>query len=318
MPNQGCVLDIESLDRGDLDLKALRALLSWRFYDATSPETLEARLAEVEIAVTNKVVIDAAAMAQAPRLRLICVAATGYNNVDIEAARKRGIAVCNVRDYATPSVVEHVFALILALSRRLLPYRDLIRAGAWQRSRQFSLLDHPIGELSGKTLGIIGHGTLGSAVARTAQAFGMQVVIAEHRGAEPRPGRTAFETVLREADVLSLHCPLTEATRGLIDRNALSLMKPTALLINTARGGIVEESALAQALREERLGGAGIDVLSTEPPVQGNPLLDASLPRLILTPHIAWASRESRQRLVDQLTQNIQAFLAGKPQNLIA
>jgi glycerate dehydrogenase len=239
--------------------------------------------------------------------------------VDLDAAARRGIAVCNIRRYATPSVVQHVFALLLSLTRHLSDYQRAVQSGAWQRSGQFCLLDYPIRELGGLTLGIVGYGELGQAVAATAeQAFGMRVLIAQRPGGSAEPGRLPLQQLLPQVDVLSLHCPLTPETRGLIGAEELALMKPDALLINTARGGIVDEVALATALLAGRLGGAGIDVLASEPPGSDSPLLQQPIPNLIVTPHIAWASRQSRQRLLDQLAQNIAAFMAGRPQNLVS
>lgn len=315
----GVFLDRDSLDPGDLDLSALQATLpQWRLHGATTAAQLAERIAESQVVVSNKVMLDEAAMAAAPRLRLIAIAATGTNNVDLKAAARRGIAVCNVRRYATPSVVQHVFALLLSLTRRLNDYQQAVAQGRWQQSGQFCLLDYPIGELNGRTLGIVGYGELGEAVARVAgQAFGMQVLLAQRPGAAARQGRIPLSELLPQVDVLSLHCPLTEATRGLIGAAELALMKPGAILINTARGGIVDEQALAEALRTGRLGGAGIDVLEREPPANDSPLLQGDLPNLIVTPHIAWASREARQRLADQLAENIRAFLDGRPQNLV-
>jgi len=315
----GVLLDRETLDRQDLDFGALTATLPrWEMHAQTRPEELGPRLAEATVAVSNKVVLDAAALAAAPALRLICVAATGTNNIDLEAARARGIEVCNVRAYATPSVVQHVFALILGLTRRLGEHRQAVAAGAWAASPHFTLLDYPMRELGGLTLGIVGHGELGRAVARTAECFGMRVRIAARAGAgDTRPGRVPLQTLLREVDVLSLHCPLTGQTRGLIGADELALMKPDALLINTARGGIVDEAALAEALGAGRLGGAGIDVLEEEPPQHGSPLLVRELPKLIVTPHVAWASREARQRLLDGVAANVRAWLAGTPSNRV-
>lgn len=315
----GVFLDRDSLDRGDLDFSALDTLSDdWRFYGVTRPDDLAERICDARIIVSNKVVIDASAFEAAPKLQLICIAATGYNNVDLEAARRHGVTVCNVRGYATASVSQHVFALILSLSIHLGGYRRAVMKGEWQRSPHFCLLDYPIEELAGKTLGIIGHGELGHAVARLGEAFGMHVLISEHRGGAPRPGRVAFEQVLADADVLTLHCPLTAQTRGLIAATEIQQMKPGAVLINTARGGIVDEQALVDALRDGRLAGAGVDVLTEEPPLHGNPLLADDIPNLILTPHIAWASRNARQRLLDAIGANIGAFLAGTPRNVVS
>jgi glycerate dehydrogenase len=232
--------------------------------------------------------------------------------VDEEAAEHYGICVRNVSGYATPSVTEHVFALMLALVRRLPDYQRAVLAGRWQLSKQFCLLDFPISELAGRRLGIIGYGELGRAVAVVARAFGMSVIIAARPGTAPVAGRVALEQLLHEADVVSLHCPLTDASRDLIGVKELALMKAGALLINTARGGIVDEQALANALRSGQIGGAAVDVLLTEPPCAGNPLLADDIPNLIITPHIAWASREARQRLVDGVVANIQEWIDKK------
>jgi glycerate dehydrogenase len=315
-PELGAFLDLDTVDRSDLDRSRLAsALPDWRWYAVADPESVEARLAGATVAVTNKVVLDGARLAAARSLRLVCVAATGTNNVDLEAARRLGIAVANVRAYATPSVVQHVFALLLALTTRLVEYRDAVAAGRWSLSRQFCLLDYPIRELAGRTLGVVGYGELGQAVAR---AFGMEVLVAERRGAAPRAGRLALEALLPRVDVLSLHCPLTPETRGLIGAAELALMRPDAVLINTARGGIVDEHALAEALSAGRLGGAGVDVLSCEPPGADNPLLAPGVPNLIVTPHVAWASREARQRVIEEIAANIDAFRCGGERNRVA
>jgi glycerate dehydrogenase len=316
---KGVMLDRGSLDPGDLDLSGLDAVIDdWSFYEETHPDEVIARLIDAQIVVSNKVVLDEAVLSSAPDLKLICVAATGTNNVDLAAAKSRGIMVCNVTGYATPSVVEHVFAIILALSRRLPDWQQAIEKGHWQQATHFCLLDYPMGELNGKTLGIVGYGELGRAVAQVAKAFGMQVLIAERPGGGAQSGRLPLEELLPQVDVLSLHCPLTDNTRNLISKTELELMKPTAILINTARGGIVDEAALAAALHAGQIGGAGVDVLTTEPPVKGNVLLDESIPNLIVTPHIAWASVESRQRLVNEVVENIRAFLDGTPRNRVA
>lgn len=315
----GVFLDRDSLDHHDLDFSSLEATLPrWQLYGTTQPAEIATRLRDAEVVVSNKVMLDEAVLQAAPRLKLIAIAATGTNNVDLAAAARRGIAVCNIRRYATPSVVQHVFALLLSLTRHLGDYQRAVQEGAWQRSGQFCLLDYPIRELGGLTLGIVGYGELGRAVAETAErAFGMQVLIAQRPGGPVQQGHLPLAQLLPQLDVLSLHCPLTPETQGLIGPAELALMKPDALLINTARGGIVDEAALAAALLAGRLGGAGIDVLATEPPGSDSPLLQQPLPNLIVTPHIAWASRQSRQRLLDQLAQNIAAFMAGRPQNLV-
>jgi len=313
---KGVFLDLATVDRGDLDLFALKQTLpDWQFHNTTDPKETAARIQDAAVVVSNKVILNRPTIEQASNLKLICVAATGTNNVDLEAAKEGGIAVTNVAGYGTASVVQHVFSLMLALTTRLDEHHSAVAAGEWQRSDQFCLLDFPFRELAGKTLGIIGYGELGRAVAQVAEAFGMQILLAQRPGGEPEPGRLPLHDLLPQVDVLSLHCPLAENTRNLISAQELSLMKPDALLINTARGGIVDEMALANALRSGRLGGAGVDVLSQEPPVEGNPLLTGDIPNLIVTPHIAWASRESRQRLVNELVANIQAFVAGQQRN---
>jgi glycerate dehydrogenase len=315
----GVFLDRDSVDRGDLDFSSLDNVIDdWQFYGLTRPEEVIDRVQQAEIVISNKVVLNENTLAAAPNLKLICVAATGYNNIDLVAARHHGVTVCNVRAYATPSVTQHVFALILSLSIHLGKYRRAVMKGDWQQSPHFCLLDYPIEEIAGKTLGIIGYGELGHSIAKAAEAFGMKVMIGDHRGNQARPGRTPFEQLLAEADIITLHCPLNEATRNLIGAAEIARMKPGAILINAARGGIVDEQALADALRDGHLGGAGVDVLTEEPPVHGNPLLAGDIPNLIVTPHIAWASRKSRQRLLDEIGKNISAFLAGEPRNVVS
>ena len=318
-PDRAVFLDLATVDRGDLDLTGLTAACAhWSMFETTRPAEIAARLAGAEVAVTNKVVLDHTALASAPALRLVCLTATGTNNVDLAAAQGLGIVVANVTGYATASVVQHVFALILAHATRLLDYRTAVAAGAWSASPQFCLLDFPIFELAGKTLGVVGFGELGRAVARVAEAFGMQVLIAQRPGGPPQAGRLPLAELLPRVDVLSLHCPLAENTRNLIGAAELALMRPTALLVNTARGGLVDGEALAEALRAGTIGGAALDVLSVEPPPPGHPLLAPDLPNLILTPHTAWASREARQRVLDEVARNIGAFAAGERRNRVA
>ena len=285
----------------------------WRDYGRTRPEEVEERLRDATVAVVNKVPLRAEVLARLPALRLVAVAATGTDNVDLEFCRGRGVEVRNVRGYARETLPEHVLMLVLALSRNLVGYREDVRAGLWQRAGQFCLHTHEIRDLHGATLGLVGHGTLGRGVERLARAFGMEVLISEHKGAaELRKGRTRFEEVLRASDVVSLHVPLGAETRGLVGPKELRLMKPSAILINCARGGVVDEAALASALREGRIAGAGIDVLSAEPPGDENPLLDPSVPNLLVTPHVAWAGRRAQQALADQLIDNIEAFVKSK------
>jgi len=311
-------LDLATVGPNDLSLLSLNDLpLSWQYYDSTSTEELDMRICDTEIIITNKCKLSEAVLSRTKKLKYICAAATGFNHIDIEAANARGIAVSNVRGYATPSVVQHVYALILALSTKLMDYSSAVQNGDWQRSENFCLLDFPIEEVAGKKLGIIGYGTLGKAVAKVAPALGLKVLIGQHLQGAQETGRLELDDLLRSADIISLHLPLNEQTANLIGEREISLMKPDALLINTSRGGIVDEAALADALRQNRIAGAGIDVLLTEPPVDGNPLLETNIPNLIITPHTAWASRQSRQRLVDQVAGNISSFLAGEVVNRV-
>lgn len=310
----GVFLDYRSIDPGDLDRAVLASALdSWDWHAATASDQLAARIANAEVVVTNKVPLQADALTAAPKLRLVCIAATGTDKVDLVAASQLGMQVSNVTGYATPSVVQHVFSLVLALSTNLIRYNRDVIDGTWQAQDQFCLLDHPISELAGKTLGILGYGELGKGVARVAQAFGMKVLVARRPGvATAGDDRLPLHELLPQVDVLSLHLPLAENTRMLIGGAELASMKSSALLINTARGGIVDEDALARALRVGEIGGAGIDVLGVEPPTADNPLLARDIPNLILTPHTAWASRESRQRLLDEIALNIGAFTQGE------
>lgn len=290
----------------------------WVDYPQTLPQEVAERIADAEVIVTNKVRIGAELQGAASKLKLIAAAATGVDNIDVEAARSRGIAVCNVRGYAVHSVPEHVMGLLFALRRNLLAYHQAARDGSWSRSEFFCLHSYPIEDIAGSTLGIIGGGTLGQSVARLAQALGMRVLMSEQRGAMPRAGRVAFEEVLRSSDAITLHLPLTPQTRGLIGRNEFSLMKPAAVLVNTARGGIVNEAALLDALRAGRIAGAAMDVLAVEPPPSDHPLLAANLPNLLITPHVAWASRQAQQRLADEVIENIAAFQRGESRNRVA
>lgn len=294
---------------------------TWTEHAATRPEEVLARLQGATIAISNKVPLSAAVIEALPDLRMIAVSATGTNNIDLVACRERGIVVSNIRGYARHTVPEHVFALLLALSRNLVAWRETVQAGGWQKSSQFCLFDHPIRDLHGATLGLVGSGSLGGGVARLAEAFGMRVLRAERRGAPTlRPGYTAFDTVLREADALTLHCPLTAETTHLIGEPELRAMKRSALLINAGRGGLVDEVALTRALRDGWIAGAGFDVLTAEPPPADHPLLAPdllALPNFLLTPHVAWASRPAMQVLADQLIENIEAFVAGSPRNCV-
>jgi len=311
-------LDLDSVDREDLDLSKLSAAVdNWQWHGLVKDEELHEVLSGIDIVVSNKVVLTDEHLSRAQDLKLVCIAATGTNNVDLAAAARNNIAVCNVEGYATPSVVQHVFTLLLALTTRFNEYTSAVKQGDWSRSKFFCLLDYPIRELDGKTIGIVGYGHLGKAVAKIAEAFGMKVLLAKRSIEDERPGRVALHDLLPQVDVLSLHCPLTEATRGMIGAYELALMKKDAVLINTARGGLVDEDALLDALGTQQIGGAGLDVLEKEPPPAGYPILKADWPNLIITPHTAWASRESRQRLLDEIALNIEAFKAGELRNAV-
>lgn len=291
----------------------------WEEYPATSADQTELRLKDATIAITNKVQLKRESLERLPKLKMVAVAATGTDNVDIAYCRERGIVVSNIRNYSVHTVPEHVFMLMLALRRNLLAFRADVRNGAWQAATQFCLFTHPVNDLHGSTLGIIGRGAIGNAVAQIALAFGMKVLFAEHKGvSDIRSGYTAFDTVLRDSDVITLHLPLNAQTRHLISTAEFSRMQAGAILINTARGGLVDEAALLEALRSGRIGGAGFDVLGKEPPREGHPLLDLDMPNFILTPHIAWSGREAMQTLADQLIANIEAYVAGSPQNRVA
>lgn len=316
--NQGVFLDLATVDNGDLSLDALdRSLPGWSFYAATPPEELGDRIAEADVVVTNKVVLDAAALDRAERLKLVVVCATGINVIDLDAARERGITVCNIRDYCSASVAQHVLTLILNLLTGQPFYEARVRNGAWARAGLFSLHDRPIREISNLSLGIIGFGALGRATAEMAKALGMNVLVGERRGRPTRPDRLSFKHLVESADVISLHCPLSFETRDMIDREVLQAMKPTALLINCARGGIVNETDLAEALRAGEIAGAGVDVFTEEPPSTDHPLLADDIPNLILTPHNAWGSVNGRQEAIDQVTAVIRSFERGVPVNRV-
>lgn len=287
-------------------------------YGTTDASETAVRVCGAHIVITNKVVISADIIADNPQLELIAVSATGVNNIDIEAAKAAGIAVCNVRAYGNESVAEHAFMLMIALMRNLPAYQRDVAAGLWEKSPVFCHYGAPIRDLNGKTLAVFGCGNIGRTLARYAQAFGMRVVFAEHKHAPAvREGYVSFEDAVRAADVLSLHCPLNAQTENMIGENELQQMKPGAVLINCGRGGLVDENALVAALKYGQIGGAGVDVLTEEPPRSGNPLLKTRLPNLIVTPHTAWASREALDRLFDILLANINAFVKGEAQNRV-
>jgi glycerate dehydrogenase len=308
---------IAFLDRSTLgaNLRTPNFPHSYKEYSETAPGGIVDRLKGVTIAIINKVPMQAETLSQLPDLKLIAVAATGTDVIDKAYCKAHGIAISNIRNYAFNTVPEHVFALAFALRRNLMAYRDDVRAGRWQECNQFCFFDHPIRDMQGSTLGIIGYGAIGKSLARIAEAFGMKVLAYD---VMPQPGLAELDKVLRESDIISLHVPLTPQTRNMIGARELAMMKRNAILINTGRGGLVDEHALADALKNGVIGGAGFDVLTTEPPKQGNILLDLQLPNLIVTPHVAWASQEAMQILADQLIDNVEAFAAGTPKNLVA
>ena len=306
-------LDYESLDKNDLDFSALHAVFSQlELYPSTLATQVLARVQHADVIISNKVVLDAETLKQCSSLKLILISATGTNNIDLAQAKAQGITVCNCQGYGTSSVAQHTLMLMLALATSVIQYDRAVRQGEWNKSPIFCLLDFPIVELAGKILGILGYGELGQAVAKLAEAFGMKIIV----GALPNrstENRVALSELLPQVDFLSLHCPLTEETRDLIDSQAFERMKPSAFLINCARGGIVNEQALATALRTGQIAGAATDVLSVEPPKEGNILLTDDIPNLIITPHNAWGSVDARQRIVQQLTENALAFQQGQP-----
>ena len=309
------VLDRDTLVNRPFDFDFPHTLSSYGTTEAH--ETLK-RIRGADIVITNKVVISAQAFAENPQLKLVAVTATGVNNVDVEAAKQNGTAMCNIRAYGNESVAEHAFMMMITLMRNLPAYQRDVAAGLWENSPFFCHLGAPMRDLNGKTLAIFGRGNIGKTLATYAQAFKMNVVFAEHKNAQSiRDGYVSFDEAIRSADVVSLNCPLTPQTANMIGEAELQQMKPGAILINCGRGGLVDEAALVAALKYGQIGGAGFDVLTQEPPRDGNPLLKARLPNLIVTPHIAWASQEAANRLFDILLDNINRFVAGNPQNLV-
>ena len=314
-PLQIVVLDRDTLVNRPFDFDFPHTLSS---YGTTEAHETLARIRGADIVITNKVVISAQAFAENPQLKLVAVTATGVNNVDVEAAKQNGTAVCNIRAYGNESVAEHAFMMMITLMRNLPAYQRDVAAGLWENSPFFCHLGAPMRDLNGKTLAIFGRGNIGKTLATYAQAFKMNVVFAEHKHAQSvRDGYVSFDEAIRSADVVSLNCPLTPQTANMIGEAELQQMKPGAILINCGRGGLVDEAALVAALKYGQIGGAGFDVLTQEPPRDGNPLLKARLPNLIITPHIAWASQEAANRLFDILLDNINRFVAGNPQNLV-
>jgi len=317
-------MNIVFLDRDtispDTTLRTPAFAHTWTQYDRTTADQAASRIADADIVIVNKVKLSAETLAQAPKLKLIAVAATGTDNIDLAACQQRGIVVSNVRNYAKHTVPEHTFALIFALRRSICAYRDAVRAGRWQEAAQFCFFDHPIRDLAGSTLGVIGDGVLGQAVAGIGRALGMRVLFSAHKGRSGQ-GRlyTPFEEVLRQADVLTLHCPLNANTRHMIGAPEFAQMARRPLLINTGRGGLVDETAVGPALQAGHISGAGFDVTSVEPPPLDHPFMALlKRPDFILTPHVAWASAEAIQALADQLIGNIEAFVQGTPVNVVA
>ncbi len=306
-------LDFATLGPG-VNTASLDKLLQVSYHTNSNHAEILERLHDKEVALLNKAVLDRDIITTSGELKLIVLAATGTDNVDLSATEKCGIAVSNIRNYCTDAVAQHVMALILGLTRQVGGYRALVSAGAWQRSEAFALFEYPIRELTGKTLGIVGYGILGRAVAKAARCFGMEVLIAERIDAEKdtiREDRIPLRSLLQQADVVSLHCPLTNSNHHMISTRELRLMKKDSLLINTARGALIDSQALVEALDAGIIAGAGIDVLAKEPPTDDEPLLRPGIPNLILTPHIAWTAKESRQRALDQMVENITDFLGG-------
>ena len=321
-------LDYKTVDPGDLDLSPLRNIApNLILYDKTAADKVNERIQDADIIIINKIKLDAAALHQAKKVKLICLVATGTDNVDLVGAKEQGITVCNIKNYCTDSVAQHVVLSILALSHHFDEYQVSLKQGLWQKSEQFCLLEYPIIELSSKTLGIVGLGVLGTAVAKLAVSFGMRILVAESFRPEnsskndeqqkPEFKRVPFQDLVAQSDVISLHCPLTKETKGLFDLKTFKSMKKNALLINTARGGLINDEALLHALENGSIAGAALDVLDREPPAADHPLLTSGLPNLIVTPHIAWAAKEARQRSLDEIAKNIACYLEGAPRNVV-
>jgi len=321
-------LDYKTVDPSDLDLSPLRKIApNLILYDKTAADEVNKRIQDAEIIIINKTKLDAAALYQAKKVKLICLVATGTDNVDLVAAKEQGVTVCNIKNYCTDSVAQHVVLSILALSHHFNEYQLSLKQGLWQKSEQFCLLEYPITELSAKTLGIVGLGVLGTAVANLAVSFGMRILVAESfrpengmtNDAQQKPEfkRVPFQDLVSQSDVISLHCPLTPETKNLFDLKTFKSMKKNALLINTARGGLINDEALLHALENGSIAGAALDVLDREPPATDHPLLTSGLPNLIVTPHIAWAAKEARQRALDEIAKNIACYLKGEPRNVV-
>ena len=313
-------LDFATMGADDLDPSPLTDLLpDLQFFDVTPEELTTERIRDAEFVFTNKIRFNDEALDSAKSLRFIGLTATGTDNVDLSGADKYGIAVCNIRAYCTQSVVEHVFGVLLNFTHNISRFAEIVRNGEWQESDEFCMLRYPIRELSGMTLGIVGHGALGRGVAKAAREFGMTVLIARRPGMSAKhvDGRTDFREMLGRADVITLHCPLSDDTKNLFGEEEFRLMKPDAILINTARGGLIDSAALAAALGNGEIGAAAVDVLPQEPPAEGDPLLDYDGTNLIVTPHVAWATKEARQSAINELAANVEAFLRGEKRNRV-
>jgi glycerate dehydrogenase len=311
-------LDFGTMGSG-LDVSELESLVDELVvYDDTADEQVAERITDFDIVFTNKIRLNAELLENAPRLKFIALTATGTDNIDTDFAQSHGIGVANIRDYCTQSVAEHVFGVMLTLTHNLNRYHNSVRAGEWQASNDFCMLNFPVRELSALTLGVVGYGVLGQGVARFAREFGMRVLISARPGSDSVPeDRVRFENLLGEADVVTLHCPLTDATRHLFGVDQFRAMKNDAILINTARGGLIDSQALVDALANREIASAAVDVLPNEPPVDGDPLLDYEGGNLIVTPHIAWATDTARQNAIDELAANTSAFLNGKKRNRV-
>jgi len=311
-------LDFGTMGPG-LDVSGMRTLLpKLEIFDVTADNQIAERIQGAEIVLANKSRLTDELLRACPTLRFIGLTATGTDNVDLTAAKRNDIAVSNIRAYCTESIAEHVFGCLLNLTRNLAHYNAAVRSGLWQKSEDFCLLSLPIRELSAMTLGIVGYGELGKAVANIARAFGMEVIISSRPGSNSiDEGRVAIEELLQRSDVISLHCPLTDATAGLFGEIEFKKMKSDAILINTARGGLIDSAALVAALENGEIAAAAVDVLPKEPPVDGDPLLDYDGQNLMITPHIAWGSNEARQAAINELVANVAAFIEGKERNRV-
>lgn len=311
------VLDGYTLNPGDLDWSSLGLVATFELYDRTTPEQILERAQGADGVLVNKLVLNRDILVQLPSLKYIGVTATGYNNVDIQATREQGITVTNVKGYGTDSVAQMTFALLLELTQHVGLHSNSVRQGDWAAVADFCYWKKPLVELAGKTLGIVGYGDIGQKVAEIGRAFGMQIIV--HRRNPGNADNIRYVdllTLFAESDVVTLHCPMTDANKGFVNRDLLSRMKPSAFLLNTSRGGLITEQDLVETLNEERIAGAGLDVLSVEPPTTGNPLYSAK--NIIITPHIAWATYEARQRLLQAAVDNVRAYLGGTPRNVVS